>query len=316
MFSPNPPFFYERARLAPYESSHMFGHRPATVRLAGRKRHARFESSEALAEQPAVARRAVELHRCCARVSRAAALVRQHIDGVARASSAGTKSGSSARSLVLLAPVSRCARLEGPARARRRIKLENRRRKARAVRGSLLSAICQLPAPAPADPPISGFYASTRRESWESTIPRLKYTAGSSGLLGDGLAAPFLFDHNVPRALSQQLIDDCAAPAPPRHHDSVAAPPHHPPHLRCHLLRLRKLRQRKDRRPLPMRRRRTSVRPRRFDSLASYCIPTAGCCQMPPRPVVRHAAPAASRRLHQPPPLLPSARTSASCGPH
>ena len=48
-------------------------------------------------------------------MSRAAALVRQHIDGVARASSAGTKSGSRARSLVLLtmlAPVSRCARLE------------------------------------------------------------------------------------------------------------------------------------------------------------------------------------------------------------
>eukprot|EP00964_Phaeocystis_antarctica_P042063 scaffold24086_cov32-Phaeocystis_antarctica.AAC.1 len=83
----------------------MFGHRPATVRRAGRKRGARFESSEALAEQPAVAR---------TRVSRAAALVRQHIDGVARASSAGTKSGSSARSLVLLtmlAPVSRTARL-------------------------------------------------------------------------------------------------------------------------------------------------------------------------------------------------------------
>ena len=41
-------------------------------------------------------------------------LVRQHIDGVARASSAGTKSGSNARSLVLLtmlAPVSRTARL-------------------------------------------------------------------------------------------------------------------------------------------------------------------------------------------------------------
>ena len=58
-------------------------------------------------------RGAVELHRCCARVSRAAALVRQHIDGVARASSAGTKSGSSARSLVLLTmlpPVSRTAR--------------------------------------------------------------------------------------------------------------------------------------------------------------------------------------------------------------
>ena len=47
-------------------------------------------------------------------MSRAAALVRQHIDGVARASSAGTKSGSNARSLVLLtmlAPVLRCARL-------------------------------------------------------------------------------------------------------------------------------------------------------------------------------------------------------------
>ena len=92
----------------------MSGHHPATVRRAGRKRGARFESAEALAEQPAVARTAVELHRCCARVSRAAALVRQHIDGVARASSAGTKSGSSARSLVLLtmlAPVLRTARL-------------------------------------------------------------------------------------------------------------------------------------------------------------------------------------------------------------
>ena len=93
----------------------MSGHHLATVRRAGRKRGARFESSEALAEQPAVAPSAVELHRCCTRVSRAAALLRQHIDGVARASSAGTKSGPSARSLVLLtmlAPVSRCARLE------------------------------------------------------------------------------------------------------------------------------------------------------------------------------------------------------------
>jgi hypothetical protein len=50
----------------------------------------------------------VELHGCCARVSLAEALLCQYIDGVARASSAGTKSGSSARSLVLhtmLAPV-------------------------------------------------------------------------------------------------------------------------------------------------------------------------------------------------------------------
>ena len=98
---------------SPHTSSHMFGHHPATVRRAGRKRGARFESSEALAEQPAVVRTAVELHGCCTRVSLAEALLHQHIDGVARASSAGTKSGSSARSLVLLtmfAPVSRTAR--------------------------------------------------------------------------------------------------------------------------------------------------------------------------------------------------------------
>ena len=56
----------------------------------------------------------MELHGCCARVSLAEALLTQHIDGVARASSAGTKSGSIARSLVLLttlAPASRSARL-------------------------------------------------------------------------------------------------------------------------------------------------------------------------------------------------------------
>ena len=64
-----------RVRYVEYEvtSSHMFRHHPATVRLAGRKRHARLESSEPLAELPAVARTAVELHGCCARVSLAAA---------------------------------------------------------------------------------------------------------------------------------------------------------------------------------------------------------------------------------------------------
>ena len=46
----------------------------------------------------------MELHGCCARVSLAAALLSQHIDGVARAGSAGTKSRSRARSLVLLSP--------------------------------------------------------------------------------------------------------------------------------------------------------------------------------------------------------------------
>ena len=98
----------------PHTSSHMSGHHLATVRRAGRKRGARFESSEALAEQPAVVCSAVELHGCCARVSFAEALLNQHIDGVTRAGSAGTKSGSRARSLVLLtmlAPVSRCAQL-------------------------------------------------------------------------------------------------------------------------------------------------------------------------------------------------------------
>jgi hypothetical protein len=95
----------------------MSGHHPATVRLAGRKRHARFESSEALAELPAVARTAVELHGCCARVSLAAAPLSQRIDGVARAGSAGTKSGSSARSLVpltMLAPVVENRTVQGP----------------------------------------------------------------------------------------------------------------------------------------------------------------------------------------------------------
>ena len=137
-------------------SSHMFGHHPATVRLAGRKRHARFESSEALAEQPAVARTALELHGCCTRVSLAEALLRQHIDGVARASSAGTESGSSARSLVLLtilAPVSRCARLgdqlgRSPKMAERSPKSTTEVRWGAAFTTVLRSAICQLPASA------------------------------------------------------------------------------------------------------------------------------------------------------------------------
>ena len=80
VLSPNPRFFYERAtgsppiraltrHTCPGITSHL-----ATVRRAGGatpKRGARFESSEALAEQPAVARSAVELHRCCATGCRA-----------------------------------------------------------------------------------------------------------------------------------------------------------------------------------------------------------------------------------------------------
>jgi hypothetical protein len=95
---------------------------------------------EALAELPrqwALARTAVELHGCCARVSLAAALLNQHIDGVTRAGSAGTKSRSRARSLVLLtvlAPVVENRTVQGSAplplrsaRARRRSELGNRR---------------------------------------------------------------------------------------------------------------------------------------------------------------------------------------------
>jgi hypothetical protein len=52
-FSPNPLLFFTNLSSSPHTSSHMFGHHPATVRLARRKRHARFESSEALAELPA-----------------------------------------------------------------------------------------------------------------------------------------------------------------------------------------------------------------------------------------------------------------------
>jgi hypothetical protein len=47
-----------------------------------------------------VARTAVELHGCCARVSFAEALLSQHIDCVARAGSAGTKSGRVERALL------------------------------------------------------------------------------------------------------------------------------------------------------------------------------------------------------------------------
>jgi hypothetical protein len=47
-----------------------------------------------------VARTAVELHGCCARASLAAALLSQHIDGVARAGSAGTGQERVARALL------------------------------------------------------------------------------------------------------------------------------------------------------------------------------------------------------------------------
>ena len=72
-----PSLFLQTSQLAPHRTRELRhvraspGH-PGTVRLAGRKRHARFESSGALAEQrqqPAVESTAVELHGCCARTS-------------------------------------------------------------------------------------------------------------------------------------------------------------------------------------------------------------------------------------------------------
>jgi hypothetical protein len=80
---------------SPHTSSHVSGHHPATVRLAVGA--SGTQGLRALmAELPASgAHRAVELHGCCARASLAAALLSQHIDGVATAGSAGTKSGSS-----------------------------------------------------------------------------------------------------------------------------------------------------------------------------------------------------------------------------
>ena len=107
-----------------------------------------------MAEQPAVVRTAVELHGCCARVSLAEALLSQHIDGVTRAGSAGTKSGSRARFLVMLtmlAPVSRSARLEdqlGIDDEVNSIIADGGVPPAAAFRVAPPSAICQLPAPA------------------------------------------------------------------------------------------------------------------------------------------------------------------------
>jgi len=90
--------------------------------------------------------------------SLAEALLCQHIDGGARASSAGTKSGSSARSLVLLtmlAPVVENRTVEGCIsylyRARRRSELAKSPTevpRAAAFRVAPPSAVCQLPASA------------------------------------------------------------------------------------------------------------------------------------------------------------------------
>ena len=71
----------------------MFGHRPATVRLAWRKSGTQDLRALGLWQSSRQWRApTVELHGCCARVSLAEAVLRQHIDGVARAGSAGFES--------------------------------------------------------------------------------------------------------------------------------------------------------------------------------------------------------------------------------
>ena len=141
---------------SPHTSSHVSGHHPATVRLAVGA--SGTQGLRALmAELPASgAHRAVELHGCCARASLAAALLSQHIDGVARAGSAGTGQERVARAL--LGPAHHVgARRREPHgsginySSRRRSELGNRR----PLYGGQLSsppstvqrsAICQLPA--------------------------------------------------------------------------------------------------------------------------------------------------------------------------
>ena len=136
--------------------------------------HARFESSEALAELPVVERTAVELHGCCARVSLAAALLSQHIDGVARAGSAGTKSRSRARSLVLLtmlAPSSRTARLRDQLGLDDEANSEIADGYATGSSGARVTSVGGLPTSSvsadrgPADPRESVFWADTPRDT-------------------------------------------------------------------------------------------------------------------------------------------------------
>ena len=82
VFSRNPArFSFTNLPVRAHTSSHIFKHHPATVRLAGRKQHARFESSdEAVGGLPSVVRTAVGLH--------AAWLLRQDVASLQQRSSA------------------------------------------------------------------------------------------------------------------------------------------------------------------------------------------------------------------------------------
>ena len=118
-------------------------------------------------------------------VARCGALVRQHIDGVTRAS-AGTKSGSSAHSLVLhtmLAPVSTTARLGTSATARRRIELGNRRSLPYNYTGSLARHVVAV-----GDLPTSS--ASAPQLCWSPNIWVLRPDAAPPVLEGLKLPQP------------------------------------------------------------------------------------------------------------------------------
>ena len=142
--------------LHSHTSSHTFGHHPATVNgwlgASGTQDLRALRLWQSSRQWRAVPWSCIDAAPGCRFL--AAALVRQHTDGVARASSAGTKSGSSARSLVLLtmlAPVSRCAQLGDQlysSTTKRTRKSPTEVRWAAAFATLLPSAICQLSASA------------------------------------------------------------------------------------------------------------------------------------------------------------------------
>ena len=114
---------------------------------------------------------------------RTEALLRQHIDGVVRASSVSNESGSRARSLVLLtmlAPVSRTARFEDQLQldGESNAKIADRYGTGSSARRNV--AVGDFPARrfqrqrAPAGPPNSGFRADTPRMHWSHELRALE----------------------------------------------------------------------------------------------------------------------------------------------
>jgi hypothetical protein len=131
-----PSFFSRTLPSRSHTSSHMSGHHLAiTWRLCSGPGASEAQGSRALRlwqssrQWRAVPWSCMDAAPGCRLQRRSSANI---LRGVARASSAGTKSGSSARSWVLLtmlAPVVENRTVQGPATARRRSELDNRRRR-------------------------------------------------------------------------------------------------------------------------------------------------------------------------------------------